>query len=517
MDRNGGASLSSDCSSSKPVVWWGPSLVVWVVIAALSSFALPLRADETPLRCGVPLLGQLEHGDGEEFVLRGMNGATVVVDAVDVSGSIDLLRLEGKRDSTCSGTLRLTLGAVADEDQAKVEVSDCIGRDSGNFAITASVVSQGPPNCSTPLPCGVTPTVQRFALAGETRAYSFFGRAGDHVRIWAGKGRPRDGEQRMRLRLFDPRGLPVMGGDSCGGRLMTRLPVDGVYTVLVSLCGRAEGGLYWLAFDGPACPAGPEVSYLGVARADGQPLQPADFDEHGRPLFQLSSGSGFVLVVEGQPGRSGAPVGDSAYVPLAAGMFGWPELQVLFSRPLGNGSSEVCDKRGPQAGGVPAVPSLEFEDTASVRHAVNDFGCRIDDGTGEPRGRPEEYACTFFPDGEFRFVRAESTIQFCAVVTSAWAFRPGRTIVKARLRDQAGNVGTPREMVVDVEGPPPPACAGDCNEDGAVTVDEVVLAVRAALGETSAAACPAADGNGDGEVTIDEILAAVVAALDGCS
>lgn len=516
MDPDRGASLSLyslDVTRVRSCRFYSALLAATGI---LSVFALPLRADDIPLRCGVPVVGQLERGDDQEFVLRGMNGATVVVDAVDITGSIDLLRLKGKRESTCSGSLRLSL-PYRDDDQNEIEVSDCIGQDRGSYLITASVVSQGPANCSTLLPCGVTPTVQRFRSFGETRPYWFWGRAGDEVRMWAGKGRPRDGEPRMRLRLFDPMGRPVMAGDTCGGRLATRLPVDGMYTLLVSVCGRPEGGLYWLAFDGPACPAGPEVSYLGVARADGRPLQLGDFDEQGRPVFQLSSGSGILLVFEGTTGRDRSPVGSRAFVPQGGGSFGWPDLQVIVSQPLGNGSAAVCDKQRPQAGGVPGVPSLSFDDTPAVRNAINDLGCRFDDGTGEPRGVPEEFACTFFPDGEFHFVRPESTIQFCALVTSAWAFRPGRTIVKARLLDELGRAGPPREMVIEVEGPVTTLCPGDCNQDGGVTVDEIVLAVRAALGEADLALCPAVDTSGDGEVTIDEILAAVMAALAGCS
>ena len=60
------------------------------------------------------------------------------------------------------------------------------------------------------------------------------------------------------------------------------------------------------------------------------------------------------------------------------------------------------------------------------------------------------------------------------------------------------------------------ACIGDCNADGAVTVDELLLSVNIALGSAAATVCAAVDANGDGEVTINELLAAVNAALNGC-
>lgn len=59
------------------------------------------------------------------------------------------------------------------------------------------------------------------------------------------------------------------------------------------------------------------------------------------------------------------------------------------------------------------------------------------------------------------------------------------------------------------------ACAGDCDDDGQVTVAELTLAVRDALG-LAEDSCGAADRDGDGTVTVDELVAAVSAALDGC-
>lgn len=68
--------------------------------------------------------------------------------------------------------------------------------------------------------------------------------------------------------------------------------------------------------------------------------------------------------------------------------------------------------------------------------------------------------------------------------------------------------------------PPSPSplarCAGDCDGDGAVGIDELVLAIGIASGATPLEACPAIDGNGDGAITIDEIVTAVSAALVAC-
>jgi hypothetical protein len=64
---------------------------------------------------------------------------------------------------------------------------------------------------------------------------------------------------------------------------------------------------------------------------------------------------------------------------------------------------------------------------------------------------------------------------------------------------------------------PVPVCSGDCNEDGEVTVDEIVAAVALALGTEGAPPCAAADTSGDGAITVEEIVAAIGAALEGCA
>jgi hypothetical protein len=60
------------------------------------------------------------------------------------------------------------------------------------------------------------------------------------------------------------------------------------------------------------------------------------------------------------------------------------------------------------------------------------------------------------------------------------------------------------------------ACAGDCNGDGRVSVDELVRAVSIALGAAPASQCPGLDANASGGVEVPEVIAAVGHALDGC-
>lgn len=61
------------------------------------------------------------------------------------------------------------------------------------------------------------------------------------------------------------------------------------------------------------------------------------------------------------------------------------------------------------------------------------------------------------------------------------------------------------------------ACAGDCHDDGAVTLDELVLGVNIILGQASLADCAALDSSGDGTITVDELITAINKALNGCT
>lgn len=59
-------------------------------------------------------------------------------------------------------------------------------------------------------------------------------------------------------------------------------------------------------------------------------------------------------------------------------------------------------------------------------------------------------------------------------------------------------------------------CAGDCDGDGSVTVDEVITGVNIALGISPIESCVAFDRDGDGIITVDEVILAVSTALVGC-
>jgi hypothetical protein len=60
------------------------------------------------------------------------------------------------------------------------------------------------------------------------------------------------------------------------------------------------------------------------------------------------------------------------------------------------------------------------------------------------------------------------------------------------------------------------ACPGDCNDNGTVTVDELVVGVNIALDRATVERCASLDANDDGHVMVNEIITAVNALLGGC-
>jgi len=60
------------------------------------------------------------------------------------------------------------------------------------------------------------------------------------------------------------------------------------------------------------------------------------------------------------------------------------------------------------------------------------------------------------------------------------------------------------------------ACTGDCDANGAVTIDEIIIGVTIALEDAPLARCPVFDQDGSGTVEINELIAGISNALNGC-
>jgi len=204
-------------------------------------------------------------------------------------------------------------------------------------------------------------------------------------------------------------------------------------------------------------PIPPQIVVFGVARADDLVQPPDAADEAGRPVYFRSQGQGLMLFIEAR--RGSRPLEPSAYDPLGA-----PGIEILVSRPLGDGSPAVCDYDPPVIGGVPGIDPPAFADHPEVRDAIADLGCRFNDGTGVPRGRTDNAACTRDAGALYGFVDPSSDLQYCLPIAKAWAFPPGDTIVAARVRDVSGAVSAVREIVIHVAGDVPFECENGLGE-----------------------------------------------------
>jgi hypothetical protein len=75
---------------------------------------------------------------------------------------------------------------------------------------------------------------------------------------------------------------------------------------------------------------------------------------------------------------------------------------------------------------------------------------------------------------------------------------------------------TPTHTPTPTLTPTPPPCVGDCNQDGMVTVDELITGAGIALGTSSTVECPTFNGTADGQVRVDTLVQAANNAIDGC-
>lgn len=507
------------------------SLIKAAIVVALAIAPTAARGQQTELQCGVPVQRFLSEGASHEYRFEAPAGARVVIEAADVSQNIGLLKKEVSRIGEEGETCGPSLDFVSPGGELELEISDCIDDsdrvEEGNYTVSFNIVSGGAGNCAFPLSCGATPDGIGLEL-GESDAYSFVGAAGRQVRL--GLDGLDDSIGTLRLRVFDPQGRMVPGGNDCGSPLTIIPSSDGLYTALVSPCGQPRMGLYRLSYYEQSCPVGPEITYFGIASSDAFPRFPDDLDAVGRPVYTDDEGSNFILVVEGHEGADGRTLG---LMTLGEPV---PDLQMLVSRDLGNGDPTVCDVG---QGGIAASPELMFSDDNDVTDAMNDLGCRFNDGQGNTAGRDISLeACTrSMRDFGFGFVDPTTTAQYCAEVTQSWGFQPGDTVVAARIRDRSGEVGARREIVIRVPGDTPTptptptisgtrtptptrgavGCIGDCNHDGVVDVDELITGIGIALGRLPTHYCWSIDGNEDGTVSVVELVDGVTNALDACS
>lgn len=232
---------------------WFRALAALLLTGVLGLAPLTALGAEELIFCGNPLARNLAGGAVDAYRFALPLSDHVIVDVSDTSGTIGVLRLRANAPDlfpppeTCSGVLPFH-GAVG-----VVEVSDCIGGETGSYTINLNVVSESPDNCGAPLPCGSPLQGRSLDVPGAVNSYTFS--AGDtdsdHATITVSDVSANIGA--LRLRVFDPEGSPVSGGD-CSGSVTVPFASAGPYTVLVSACAGAGTGPYTLTRQQPTCP-----------------------------------------------------------------------------------------------------------------------------------------------------------------------------------------------------------------------------------------------------------------------
>jgi hypothetical protein len=117
---------------------------------------------------------------------------------------------------------------------------------------------------------------------------------------------------------------------------------------------------------------------------------------------------------------------------------------------------------------------------------------------------------------------AIAAIQQAVDVANADSSFDGLTVIQANdlAEETAANDPAVQELLTSTRATPTPTpspCPGDCDRDGSVTVDDIVIGVNVHLGELEVSVCPSLDADGVGGVSQSELRDAVGRALDECA
>jgi hypothetical protein len=206
--------------------------------------------------------------------------------------------------------------------------------------------------------------------------------------------------------------------------------------------------------------SGPPVTYFGAVDPDGCPFccefichltpTPApEFDPQGRRVFRRNTGS-FLLVAEAGLGTSRLHAGTEgiysggSVIPISHNS-GRPSAQMASSNDLGNGTPWVDCRTIPLGGVKGLADKMNFPAGSDVTTALVDMACRFE------LAASDAVACTRDEFGNFSFLGAGSTRQYCFQVPHIAEFPFGTTVLALQFRDTNGNLGPRKEIVIRVE------------------------------------------------------------------
>lgn len=169
----------------------------------------------------------------------------------------------------------------------------------------------------------------------------------------------------------------------------------------------------------------------------------------------------------------------------------------------------TCPEGGEVA--LPYQPAQASGDPDAGQPAARETICE-DGGVAvlvEPSATPTAVGPTTTP------TFAEATPTATATATSATPAEATATPTEA-IATPTETVATPTATEDPTPTLPPPACAGDCDGNEVVSIDELILGVNIGLARVELEECEPLDANGSGSVTVDELVRAAKDAIDGC-
>lgn len=191
------------------------------------------------------------------------------------------------------------------------------------------------------------------------------------------------------------------------------------------------------------------------------------------------------------------------------------QVTVLYNILQANGTEQ--DGNGIQIGGAGTLEGYEsgFNINAEGRYAAprSETDLVLDPLFVDPAGRDGILGGDGFEDDDFHLqqIAAGQSVDSPAV---DWGL--DRTAQEAGMAERSTRTDNGLDVsFVDLgfHYAGPILLPGDCNEDGNVTVDELVLGLEIALDRAPLSACPALDRDRDGQVSIDELITAIDVAL----
>jgi hypothetical protein len=447
---------------------------------------------------------------------------------------------------TCSGRIALALPQTGPYTLEVTDCLLNDENQVGTYAVTLNSTSttlNGAPNCGLPVACnadgfsGLFPemTPKRPGVFGGVIGYALTTSAG-MLHLVSDTTSPDLGP--VEMRVYSPRGEMVAA--SCESTIDVEVGA-GLHSLLLNPCTNVSAGPFSIAVDAP-CVLGCDQPLIRAVKdvgvKDVAPFEVGDGEivsvtvvsgtsqSEYTPAWQLLDGHG--TPVPGY-GRFITRAPHTLCGPLAAAgnpyslAIGDPDAEhtgkykVALQRVT---ASAACENQQLQCGeSLDAVLddpldtdllSFSVVDGETVNVGVSAIaaadaaadaeftpGWRVLDASGRPAGGP----CAHFSS-------AEPLVTCDPLPESGNPYR--LEVGSADLE----TVGTYRARVVRDYGCG--VCRGDCNNNGIVAIDEIVRGMRVALGSASLDTCPSFDADEDGLISVDELITAVNNALLGC-